>query len=102
MFILLGVLIDAAVLTFVLTLVGQVNVFEDFMRPLAVVLYSIVIGAIAGLLLRDFAWGIPRLLVSIAAIYFLVGYFFDLTTKKKWLVVGVHFGIRIVISFLFV
>ena len=97
-----GVLIDAAVLTLLLTLVGQVNVFEDFMRPLAVVMYSILIGAIAGFLLGDFAWGIPRLLISVTAIYFLIGYFFDLTTKKKWLVVAAYFGVRIAISFLFI
>lgn len=102
MFFLFGILIDAAVLTLVLTLVGQVNVLDDFMRPLAVVLYSVVIGAIAGWILGDLAWGIPRLLISLAAIYFLIGYFFDLTRKKRWIVVGAYLGIRIAIRFVFV
>jgi hypothetical protein len=102
MFLLFGVLIDAAVLTLVLTMFGQLNVFDHFMRPLAVVMYAIVIGGIAGLLFGDFAWGIPRLLISVATIYFLVGYFFDLTRKKQWLVVSAFFGIRIAISLLFV
>lgn len=101
MFILFDFLISAAVLTLVLMLVGKVNLSSDFMRPFAVIIYTIIIGVIAGFLLGGVAWGIPQLLITVAALYFLIGYFFDLTTKKRGQVVAAYFGLRIAIGFLF-
>lgn len=102
MFLIFDLLVDAAILTLVLTLVGKVNVFDDFMKPLAVILYSSVISLLAAFILGDLAWGIPYLVIKFAAFYFLIGYFFDLTAARRWLVIASCVVLRLLASLLFV
>lgn len=98
MLFLLAILVDAVVLGVVLTLVGGVKVSDDFTRPLAVIFFAGVIGAIASWLLGGALWGLPQLAISIAALFFLIRGFFDLPRDKIWTVLGAYFVLRLVIS----
>jgi hypothetical protein len=102
MFPLIQVLLDAAVLAIVLTFAGIPNLLENFLRPVTVVLLAVLVGAITGMLLGPILWGIPRLLISIFTLYFLIGYFFELPTNKKWAVVGAYFVIRLLIGLIWI
>jgi hypothetical protein len=94
----LSFLIDAALLSFLLLVVAQIDLARDFARPLAVILFSAVASILTHLLFGGPLGAIIALIAYLAVFWYCLGFFFDLERKKKLLVFGIFIAVRIVWS----
>lgn len=99
MLLIIRLLIDAGVLGFLLAVIGHVDVASNIMRPIAVIFLTAVVGVLAHLIVGGMLWGLAAFAVSVAALYFLVGWLFDLSRRQKMIIVSVYLVLQIAMAF---
>lgn len=100
MFFLASILVDTAILGMLLLIVAKVDFLSDFMSPLSVIVLMAITNIVTSLLFRGSFWGVPQLVVMIAALYFLLGWLFNLPIKERRIIVGIFFGLKFAFAIL--
>lgn len=98
----LSFLIDAALLSFALLVIAQIDLTRDFARPLAVILFSTIASFLPNILLEGWLGAFVSLFAYLAVFWYSLGFFFDLTRKKKWIVFGIFIAVRLIWAFVLV
>ena len=100
MLLILSFIIDAVLLGGLLLIVAKVDTTRDFIRPLAIIIYS----AIPSIMIKFFLSGVLGALLSLIAyllvFYYSLSWFFDIEPKKKKIIFGTFIAVRILWAYL--
>lgn len=93
-----GFLMDIALLGVLLLVVAKVDFIADIMKPASVILLTLMANFVCALIFQGALWGVPQLVIVVWCLYFLLGWFFDLTQKEQRIIVGTYIGVKILLS----